>query len=385
MELKIEKMEAGQTIKFSKPKYFEFVKTLKPGGTGKTLLMRDTTINELFVCKKYDPVQKEYEDDFYERFVDEIKIMYSVYHNNIVRIYDYFLYPEYKTGYIIMEYIRGKNIEEYFESAEEDNINSVFVKIINAFLYLEQHNILHRDIRAANIMINEKGDIKVIDFGFGKKINENEHDDKASVLLNWPASKIPYEICNEKYGIQTEVFYVGYLIKNIIEKYNIKCFKYGVLLEKMIQVNPENRIHSFEEIQNNIAEQVFEQVDFTYIEKKVYQTFASSICNLLIEIKDCLNVEKESSVIIEKLRVILRDNSLEEYITHVENLISIFVKSGFKYYSNRRIEVYKVKEFYDFFVSKPDAIKEIILNNLYGRIGNVPIMDSTIANELPFD
>ena len=60
--------------------------------------MRDLTINELFVCKKYDREQKEYEDEFYNRFVDEIKIMYSVYHNNIVRIYDYFLYPEYKTG-----------------------------------------------------------------------------------------------------------------------------------------------------------------------------------------------------------------------------------------------------------------------------------------------
>ena len=105
MGLEIEKMEAGQVIKFSKPKYYEFVKALKAGGTGKTLLMRDSTINELFVCKKYDPEQKEYEDEFYNRFVEEIKIMYSVYHNNIVRIYDYFLYPEYKTGYIIMEYI----------------------------------------------------------------------------------------------------------------------------------------------------------------------------------------------------------------------------------------------------------------------------------------
>ena len=31
--------------------------------------MRDSTINELFVCKKYDPEQKEYEDEFYNRFV----------------------------------------------------------------------------------------------------------------------------------------------------------------------------------------------------------------------------------------------------------------------------------------------------------------------------
>ena len=384
MGLEIEKMEAGQVIKFSKPKYYEFVKGLKAGGTGKTLLMRDSTINELFVCKKYDPEQKEYEDEFYNRFVEEIKIMYSVYHNNIVRIYDYFLYPEYKTGYIIMEYIKGEHIEEYFRLADGEDINSIFVQIINAFLYLEQHNILHRDIRATNIMIDEKGDIKVIDFGFGKKLIEEQQENQASVLLNWPASKVPDEIYSEQYGIQTEIFYVGYLIKNIIEKYNIKCFKYGILLEKMIQVNPVNRIHSFEEIQNSIAEQTFEQINFTDEEKEIYQKFANSICALLYQIKDSLSIEKDSSIIIEKLRVILRDNSLEEYITNVTTLISIFVKSDYRYYNNR-VEVYKVKDFYEFFLNQADAVKEIILNNLYGRIGNIPVIDSAFDEELPFN
>ena len=384
MGLEIEKMEAGQVIKFSKPKYYEFVKALKAGGTGKTLLMRDSTINELFVCKKYDPEQKEYEDEFYNRFVEEIKIMYSVYHNNIVRIYDYFLYPEYKTGYIIMEYIKGEHIEEYFRLADGEDINSIFVQIINAFLYLEQHNILHRDIRATNIMIDEKGDIKVIDFGFGKKLIEEQQENQASVLLNWPASKVPDEIYSEQYGIQTEIFYVGYLIKNIIEKYNIKCFKYGILLEKMIQVNPVNRIHSFEEIQNSIAEQTFQQINFTDEEKEIYQKFANSICALLYQIKDSLSIEKDSSIIIEKLRVILRDNSLEEYITNVTTLISIFVKSDYRYYNNR-VEVYKVKDFYEFFLNQADAVKEIILNNLYGRIGNIPVIDSAFDEELPFN
>lgn len=56
-------MEVGQTIRFTKPKDFEYVKALNAGGTGKTILMRDTTINKMFVCKKYDPQQKEYEDE----------------------------------------------------------------------------------------------------------------------------------------------------------------------------------------------------------------------------------------------------------------------------------------------------------------------------------
>lgn len=65
MRIKKDKMEVGQTIRFTKPKDFEYVKALNAGGTGKTILMRDTTINKMFVCKKYDPQQKEYEDEFF--------------------------------------------------------------------------------------------------------------------------------------------------------------------------------------------------------------------------------------------------------------------------------------------------------------------------------
>lgn len=326
----------------------------------------------------------EYEDEFYNRFVEEIKIMYSVYNENIVRIYDYFLYPEFKTGYIIMEYIKGKNIEEYFQTADEKNINSIFLQIINAFSYLETHNILHRDIRDANIMITENGNVKVIDFGFGKRLGEKNENYQASILLNWPASRVPQEIYNEQYGVQTEIFYVGYLVKNIIEKYNINTFKYGVLLEKMIQIKPANRLESFEQIQNSIAMQTFEQINFPNKEKLVYQIFASNLCSLLCKIKDRLDVEKDMVVIIEKLRIILRDNSLEQYVTNPEKLISIFIKSNYTYYNNK-VEVDVVKEFYDFFVKQTDSVKEIILNNLYGRIGTIPVVDSVYDEDLPFN
>lgn len=380
----ISEMKPGDKIRFPQPKIFEFVKELKSGGTGKTILMLDATLNEQFVCKKYDPVQKEYEDDFYKRFVDEIKIMYSVFNNNIVRIYDYYLYPKHKTGYIIMEYISGKNIDEYFQFEDSGRINSVFVQIINAFAYLEKKGILHRDVRAGNVIIDDTDTVKIIDFGFGKRLNMEPFNEYASVVLDWPASKIPEEIWKEVYNEKTEIFYVGYLIKNVIEKYNIKCFKYSVLLDKMIAVNPEERIESFELIQKSIAEQTFENVEFTDKQKEIYQRFAADICKVLHQIKDTLILESDISTIIEKLRGILRDNSLEKYVSHPNNLISVFVRSKYTYYE-KEILVEDVKQFYEFFVSQSDVLRGIILNNLYGRLGNVPVIDSIFGNELPFD
>lgn len=126
--MKICDMKTGEIITFSKPKKYEFVKILGSGGTGQTILMQDATINNFFVCKKYVPQQKEYTDAFYTRFVDEIKIMYSLFDPHIVRIFDYHLYPEEKTGFIIMEYVNGHDIDEYFKLNEHEHINSFFFK-----------------------------------------------------------------------------------------------------------------------------------------------------------------------------------------------------------------------------------------------------------------
>lgn len=383
MARNISEMEQGEEIKFCKPKSYKFIKALKHGGTGKTILMQDTAINKRFVCKKYDPEQKEYEEEFYTRFVDEIEIMYSVYNSNIVRIFDYFLYPEIKTGYIIMEYIEGRDIEEYFQFEEGEHINSVFVQIINAFAYLENNKILHRDVRAGNILIDDSGTVKIIDFGFGKRFNVDETNEHASILLNWPASKIPGEIWKEVYNVKTEIFYVGYLIKNLIEKYEIDCFKYSILLEKMIVINPDNRISSFELIQKEIAEQTFENIDFTHSEKAIYQSFATDFCSAICKIKDTLIVERDSMVIIEKLRIILRDNALEQYISQENSLISCFIKSGYTYYK-KNILVENVRKFYDFFAKQTNVRRDVVLNNLYGRVSNIPVVDSTF-DELPFN
>lgn len=381
----MDEMKEGQLIRFKKPKEYEFIRQLTPGGTGKTVLMRDMTINELFVCKKFDPTQKEYEEEFFLRFVDEIKIMYSVFNNHVVRIFDYYLYPEKRTGYIIMEYIQGKNIGEYFMNEEnEEKINSVFVQLIDAFAYLEKKGILHRDIREANIIIDDNDVLKVIDFGFGKKLYCDDKNIEASIILNWPVSRIPEDILNEIYSERTEIFYVGYLIKNLIKKYSIRSFMYNNLLDKMTQETLNKRIGSFEEIQNSIVEQNFADIQFSDRQKEIYRTFSLNVYSSLKEIKDKLLVEKDSSIIAEKLKELLKKNVLEKYISNVRDLLAVFIKSGYVY-RNMQIDVQCVEEFYTFFVSLSEEQKGIVLDNLYGKLTNIRIVQSIFDEELPFN
>ena len=132
--------------------------------------INEKTINENFVCKKYSTFYPEQQALYYNNFVDEIKILYKVNHPNIVRVFNYYLYPEKLTGYIIMEYIDGVDIENYI-SSNSNEINNIFLQVINGFKYLEEQNILHRDIRPNNILVSNEGVVKIIDFGFGKNIS----------------------------------------------------------------------------------------------------------------------------------------------------------------------------------------------------------------------
>ena len=163
----------GDLIPFVKQKDYIMVNNnLGSGSFGKTVLLQDPFIDELFVCKKYEPEYEGIEELFYKNFLDEIKIMYKLNHPNIVRIFNYYAYEDVCTGYILMEYIDGKNIGDfilgYFPPLESTSLDNIFIQLVDAFCYMESCGIVHRDIREGNILIDKNGTVKVIDFGIGK-------------------------------------------------------------------------------------------------------------------------------------------------------------------------------------------------------------------------
>lgn len=164
--------ENGDIIKFLRQKDYVMVNNnLGHGSFGKTVVIQDSDINELFVAKKYEPELPEDQEEFFKAFQQEIKIMYKLNHRNIVRIFNYYMYADIHTGYILMEYIDGKNIADYlkaFPPLDDDLLNNLFIQLVDGFQYMEANHIIHRDIREGNIMVDKDGTAKIIDFGLGK-------------------------------------------------------------------------------------------------------------------------------------------------------------------------------------------------------------------------
>ena len=91
----------SRIIKFLRQRDYKLIDNIGQGGTSRAVLLKDELLDSLFVCKKYSPVDEHDKLTYFRNFVDEIKLLHLLYHQNIVRIFNYHLYPEQVTGYIV--------------------------------------------------------------------------------------------------------------------------------------------------------------------------------------------------------------------------------------------------------------------------------------------
>lgn len=377
-------IKSGKTIEFNNmKKIFEYVKKLGFGGTGDTHLLKDNTTNMEFAFKKYVPKDENRKNELYERFVDEIKILFKISHPNIVRIYNYYLYPENKLGYLQMEYIDGTPIDKYIPSVDYE-WNDIFLQVINAFKYLEKKKILHRDIRPQNILIDRIGNVKIIDFGFGKILDKDEKDSN-SVILNWPVSNYPEEVTLKgEYNHCTEIYFIGKLFEYILKNKNINAekFNYFNIIDKMTEYQIENRYLTFEEVYNDISKGIFSELNFSDDEKKIYRDFSDAIYEKISEYNSEYSPITSIEKIIEDIANILRKNSLEYYIQNNSELISCFIKNGFIYNNRINIEKEKVEKFYKWIVSLPNNKQINVIENINTKLSNIRVKKED--DDLPF-
>jgi CRP-like cAMP-binding protein len=104
--------------------------------------------------------------EFAERFKREAKVIASLEHPNIVRVYD--IEERYKTIFIIMEYIEGTPLDYLLKKEPRmslDRIVGIILQTCGGLLYAHERGIVHQDIKPANIFIQPDYGVKIVDFG----------------------------------------------------------------------------------------------------------------------------------------------------------------------------------------------------------------------------
>jgi eukaryotic-like serine/threonine-protein kinase len=368
-------------VEFLRKKDYRLVESLARGGFGKTVLLEDEAIGEFFVCKKYEPYDPALKEAFFGNFVQEVKILYKLNHPNIVRVFSYHLYPEHFTGYILMEHVKGESIKSH-SRGNPQKIESLFLQMTDAFEHLHHSGILHRDIRDQNFLVGENNQLKVIDFGFGKKVETNSDHEK-SISLNWQYQP-PEEFGESRYDFSTEVYFLGMLFKDIIEDCKAESFGYKQVLAKMCQINPRNRFGSFSEVRAAIngAEKVSGPV-FNAFEIQTYRTFANHLEKSISKIERSTTYESEVQKLIAKLENLYQSVMLEQIIPAPTLLTRCFISGSYYFNKSHSVPVTLFYEFLKFIKSSSPDKQKIILSNLHSRLDGIERYGE-LDDEVPF-
>lgn len=379
----------GDIVSFLKQKNYVMVNNDLGGGAfGKTVLLQDPFTDELFVAKMYKPQYDSMKEKFFKNFIDEIKIMYKLYHPNVVRIYNYYLYENACTGYILMEYIDGEDIRSFMEGYiwKEITIDSLFLQLIDGFSYIESHGIIHRDIRDGNILIDKNGIVKIIDFGIGKTVEQGfvSEDSLIEEINRANSDTLPQEYSEGIYTSQTDMFYLAELLNRLINEYLIdkSDFSYYEILDKMMKKNPKDRYESFLEVKSAIDKKDFLNMSISDSDKRIYQTFANSIYELINVFTSERSFNNNPETFIQKLEDVVKNNLFEDKIQNNGDLISTLVLSSYRYNLRVSVSCKVVYDFLDWFKTSTVISQKIILSNLITKLSTIDI-DYT-WEDLPF-
>ncbi|WP_061215358.1 protein kinase family protein [Syntrophomonas wolfei] len=382
----------GDIILFLKQKDYIMVNNDLGGGSfGKTVLLQDPFIDELFVAKKYEPEYEDIKERFYKNFLDEIKILYKLNHRNIVRIYNYYAYENIFTGYILMEYVNGKNIGEfitdYLGFIKDVSLDDVFSQLIDGFCYIEEQGIIHRDIREGNILIDKIGTVKIIDFGIGK-IFEKKTDDSDSLVaeINRSGSDtLPQEYFDGIYTSKTDMFYLAELFNRLLmeaHEQDLLDFSYQDILYKMMEKQPQNRYETFADIKEAIGKHDFVNMVISQEDKDIYQAFTNLVFQALISFFDEQKFNYDIDIFVARLEKALRDNLFENIIQKNADIIGSIVFGAYRCSSNVVIPCSVVNDFLNWFTASTPQSQKLILTNIISKLSTIAVVEK--EPEIPF-
>ena len=147
----------------------------------------------------------------------EIKLMEKMKHPNIIRLYEVIDTSKYVI--LVMEYVGGGSLHGYLKSKpnrrlEESDAKRIFRQVLEGIKYCHSRCITHRDIKLENLLLDDKNNIKIIDFGFSTCI---PNDKKIKIFCGTPSYMAPEIVQKTEYcGPPADIWALGVLLFTIL-------------------------------------------------------------------------------------------------------------------------------------------------------------------------
>ncbi len=168
--------------------HYRVAEKIGEGGQGTVYKAIDTTLDRLVVIKVLPPEVNDRPAKL-ARFEREAKLASSLDHPNICTIFGF--HKADGLQFIAMQYVEGRNVRQLVAGRplELRSALSIAIQVADALAAAHTRGIIHRDIKAGNVMVTESGTVKVLDFGLAKLI---EGPDQVSTDPELTEVGVPY-------------------------------------------------------------------------------------------------------------------------------------------------------------------------------------------------
>ncbi|XP_041445096.1 microtubule affinity regulating kinase 2 L homeolog isoform X6 [Xenopus laevis] len=192
---------------------YRLLKTIGKGNFAKVKLARHVLTGKEVAVKIIDKTQLN--SSSLQKLFREVRIMKVLNHPNIVKLFE--VIETEKTLYLIMEYASGGEVFDYLVAhgrMKEKEARAKFRQIVSAVQYCHQKLIVHRDLKAENLLLDSDMNIKIADFGFS---NEFTFGNKLDTFCGSPPYAAPELFQGKKYdGPEVDVWSLGVILYTLV-------------------------------------------------------------------------------------------------------------------------------------------------------------------------
>jgi len=212
---------------------------LSSGGFGNTYVATHVLFNETYAIKEFfmkdisergndsssvkvsNAGKTEEFNGQLDKFRKEALRLRKLHNVHIVRVYD--LFNENGTSYYVMDLIDGENLKERLqrtgEPMSEMEVRNVLDQVLDALQEVHGQGLWHMDLKPANVMVDQAGVVKLIDFGASKQFNSDTGgavSTSAVAYTNGYAPREQMERSYDKFGPWTDFYALGAMLYNLL-------------------------------------------------------------------------------------------------------------------------------------------------------------------------